>query len=134
MRFFRRREEGEGRGRGRVKRKAQSAMEGMERKSSLRLHPELQRVVLLLQFRIRVREVLDPLLVVSLRLGQFRRLALQVFDAGSQAVQEVRFLVCACHYCDGSIGRGGRRKVQLDGDDWERERENEESRCVERKR
>ena len=82
------------------------------RGSVLCFHPQLERVVFLLQLCIGGRQVLDPFLMVSLCSAEFGGLGLEVFDVGSQGVHNMGFLVGACHG-DGSIGGSGRK---LDGD------------------
>ena len=69
----------------------------------LGFHPDLQRIVFLLKLRIGSCEILDLFLMISLRFRELCGFGLEVFDAGGQGVDDMGFLVGACH-CEGSIG------------------------------
>lgn len=78
----------------------------MEGGSALCFHPELQRVVFLLQFCMGGCQALDSFLVVSLGFCEFGGFGLEVFDAGGQTIHHMGFLVGACHYEGSSWGKG----------------------------
>ena len=51
-------------------------------RSALCFHPNLERVVFLLQLCIGGRQVLDPFLMISLCFAEFGGFGLEVFDVG----------------------------------------------------
>lgn len=83
-------------------------VEGEAHYNILCFHPELERIVFLLQLGIGGCQVLDPFLVVALCFCKVGGFGLKVFDAGGQTVHDMGFLVGACH-CE----------VAIDGIGWD---------------